>query len=106
MSSPLHFLDQFRNGEWIRFAPVSCRVGHDPVGADHLDDVAGSGGSALRGWIERHTAPEAIIECQFDGVLLNVIDANPMRFDPGIVLEHIDNHPCALVLILKVWSED
>ena len=39
MPAPLHFLNELRNGERVRLAPVAGRVGHDPLGADHLNDV-------------------------------------------------------------------
>ena len=102
----LHLQHQFRHGQRVGLAPVAGRVGHDPLGADHLDDVAGPRRRAFRRRVERHAAPEAAVQGQADGVLLDVIDADAVRLDAAVVLEHVDDHPCPLVLVLQVRRVD
>src|SRR5262249_9025336 len=48
VATPLHLLNQFRHRQRVRLTPVAGRVGHDAIGADHLDNVAGPGRGALR----------------------------------------------------------
>src|SRR5262245_66250133 len=39
VAAAAHLLDELRDGQRVRLAPVAGRVGHDTVSADHLDDV-------------------------------------------------------------------
>ena len=61
---------------------------------------------AFRRRVERHAAPEAAVQGQADRVLLDVIDADALRLDAAVVLEHVDDHPRALVLVLQVRRVD
>ena len=39
-------------------------------------------------------------------MFLDVIDADALRLDAAVVLEHVENHPCALLLVLQVRRVD
>ena len=106
MAAALHLLDHLRHRQRVRLAPVAGRVRHDPLGADHLDDVHGPLRRALRRRVERHAAPEAVVEREPDRVLLDVVDQHALGLDAAVVLEHVDDHPRALVLVLQVGRVD
>ena len=42
------------------------------------------------------------IERQTNGVLLDVVDADPFRRDPAVAPEHVEDHPRPLVLVGQV----
>ena len=60
------------------------------------------GGRRLRFGIKRDARPEARIKHHLDGVLLDVVDDDPLRSNPRIRQHGIENQPRAFVLVLEM----
>ena len=81
--------------------PVSGGVDPDLLSAVTLDDVYSPLVREFAVWVEGHPGPESAIQHGSHGVLLNMVDQDPARVDPGI-LERIDDQQGALEFVLEV----
>ena len=94
------------NGQRVAVPPVAGRVHQDALGSVQLDHVRRAGGSALAERVKRHPDPVPGVERQADRVFLDMVDADPLGLDPGVVADHIQDHPRPLVFVRQVRRVD
>src|SRR5882672_5581189 len=89
VTASLHFQRSPGHRQWIADTPIAGAVHPKPLTAVHLDHINGSCRRAFGFGIKCHSRPHPGVEHQLYGVLLDVIDDDPVGMDAFIILEHV-----------------